>query len=642
VVRVPARVAAAAAGVAVAAGALAGAVFGSTVAPVTAVVVAAVVAEVTLHRVRRGVLASPVAVEGQAEPVDARGDGAPGAGVGDQAEVPADVPAAVAGTVLAGQWPRILAARAARKALAVLVAGAALAYPITMLQLAGQVYLPPGSDYGDVVAGVLSATVLAGMANYVRTALGTVGPSVLVLAAERVSTPRLLARLSAGIGLATVGLGSVFTVALLGFGQIFTASPADTVALGAIGLAGNAVAAWLYRPQRNPTGQALTRHAVGGALVGAGTVAVGAATLAGAPVAGLVAGAVLGVLTIAVGLSTVAEVRLDRHDLRGSTGRFAAALPGLPVLLARRLLDVPAAMREVLVLTKAYSRFARTRDVRLPLTDAQRADPGFATAVAASGRYVVRGGDVVDTFRVWADWNRLRGMDTLPEDLTDSRRRSAVAAVHAGLSRSEAARLIGVTRRTLNRWLADTSTTGGGGRGGPLAVGDLPARVVRKVLRVLPRLAGRIRPVSWRDAPSLPRGPPGTPPILIWDADAATVAALHRAGVPDPSRTLVAFGWVHPQHAPGGAIVIFRHVLHEVNRLVESGRLDPEWFTDLIAYETRFRIQEQTRSEDGRSREAVAADLLERLDRARGATPPTVHQLLRSTRSGWLRGALLR
>ncbi|OLT04521.1 hypothetical protein BJF90_22045 [Pseudonocardia sp. CNS-004] len=166
--------------------------------------------------------------------------------------------------------------------------------------------------------------------------------------------------------------------------------------------------------------------------------------------------------------------------------------------------------------------------------------------------------------------------------------------------------------------------------------------MVRKVLRVLPRLAGRMRPVSWRDAPSLPRGPPGTPPILVWDADAATVAALHRAGVPDPRRTLVAFGWVHPQHAPGRAIVIFGHVLEEVNRLVESGRLEPEWFTDLLAYETRFRIQEQTRSVDGRSREAVAAELLDRLDRARAATPPTVHQLLRSTRSGRLRGALLR
>jgi len=40
----------------------------------------------------------------------------------------------------------------------------------------------------------------------------------------------MLARLSAGIGLATAGLGTVFTVAVVGFGQIFTLIPLASVA----------------------------------------------------------------------------------------------------------------------------------------------------------------------------------------------------------------------------------------------------------------------------------------------------------------------------------------------------------------------------------------------------------------------------
>ena len=61
-------------------------------------------------------------------------------------------------------------------------------------------------------------------------------------------------------------------------------------------------------------------------------------------------------------------------------------------------------------------------------------------------------------------------------------------------------------------------------------------------------------------------------------------------------------------------------MLAELHRLVESGRLDPEWFSDLITYETRFRIRGYTHAQDGHSRAAVAADLLRRLDTARQGT----------------------
>jgi membrane associated rhomboid family serine protease len=221
-------------------------------------------------------------------------------------------------------------------------------------------------------------------------------------------------------------------------------------------------------------------------------------------------------------------------------------------------------------------------------------------------------------------------------------------SVRTTLARIRAVRLHGtITRKML---VAQHTTpwktpppTGEPGRGGPLAVGDLPARVVRWVLRELPRLASRMGLAPSWEYRSLPRGPPGAPEIRTLDSDAPTVGALRRAGVRDPAGTLIAFGWVHPEHAPRGVIVLFRHVLDEVNRLIESGRLEPEWFADLIAYETRFRIHEHARSADGRPREAVAADLLDRLERARRAgAAPTLHDLRRYAGTGRLRTALVR
>ena len=187
-----------------------------------------------------------------------------------------------------------------------------------------------------------------------------------------------------------------------------------------------------------------------------------------------------------------------------------------------------------------------------------------------------------------------------------------------------------VTRRSGQAWpvalwgpgptaqAGGTTYSSGGVGGGPLAVGGLPARVVRAVLRILPWHVARTRRVSLREEfPSLSHDPPGDVEIVTWGAGA--VGALRRAGVRDPAERLIAFGLRHPVHAPHGVIVLFRHVLEELNSLVESGRLDPEWFADLIAYEVRFRIDGHTYAADGRSREAVAADLLERLERARRA-----------------------
>jgi hypothetical protein len=194
-------------------------------------------------------------------------------------------------------------------------------------------------------------------------------------------------------------------------------------------------------------------------------------------------------------------------------------------------------------------------------------------------------------------------------------------------------------------WLlaAVEGTDPGTPAGGPLAVGDLTVRVVRRVLRALPRLASRMRVVSRWELPSLPRGPPGAPLLMVLEADAATVRMLRRAGVVDPARRLIAFGWVHPEHAPYGVIVMLRHVLEELHGLVESGRLDPGWFEDLIAYETRFRIEGHTHSEGGRSCAVVARDLIERLERARRAgASPTVEQLRRFTDLGLGGAALLR
>ena len=112
----------------------------------------------------------------------------------------------------------------------------------------------------------------------------------------------------------------------------------------------------------------------------------------------------------------------------------------------------------MLILVKIYSRFSRTQDVRLPMTDAELTDPNFVAAIEASNRYAIRDRHLVDIYRIWVDWHELCELDTLPEDLTDSQRRSALATVRAGLTRGETTRLVGVKRRTLRRWLAETDT----------------------------------------------------------------------------------------------------------------------------------------------------------------------------------------
>ena len=84
-------------------------------------------------------------------------------------------------------------------------------------------------------------------------------------------------------------------------------------------------------------------------------------------------------------------------------------------------------------------------------------------------------------------------------------------------------------------------------------------------------------------------------------------------------------------------------MLEELHRLVESGRLDPRWFADLIEYETWFRIWGHTHSEDGGPRAAVAADLIQRLQRARQAVAsPSLYELRRFAGVGLVRAALLR
>jgi hypothetical protein len=288
----------------------------------------------------------------------------------------------------------------------------------------------------------------------IRTAVSAMGPSYAALSAQRVSTPQLLARLSVGIGLTTVNTSAVFTVMAIGFGGVFTAIPSATVAIGAVGLIANVIVARLYHAHHNPMGRALSRHAVAGTLIGVGTVAAGAAALTGQPAFGLSLAAGAGALAAGVGLTTIANLTLEpRHPVR-SLVRLAHALPTLPLVLARRLLDFPSAMRELFVLVKVYVRFARTSDVRVPLTRPELGDPVFRATIQASIRYAIHHGYLVDTDRIWLDWDEISFWEALPDDLTDHQRRSAITAVHAGLTRREAARLAGVSRRTLRRWLA--------------------------------------------------------------------------------------------------------------------------------------------------------------------------------------------
>lgn len=311
----------------------------------------------------------------------------------------------------------------------------------------------------DLVAALIGTNLIAGVVNYARTVVGTIWPTMLVISAERVSTPRLLARIGAGIGLATAGLGVLFMAMVVGFGNLFTGVPWVTAALGGTGLVANAIAARLYLGRHGPAGRALARHAAAGALIGAGTAAVGLAAMAGVPVLGPAIGLGVGALVVLVGLTTLAELPLDaRHPVRTVTS-VARALPRLPVLLARRLLDVPDAVRDVYMLVKLYTRFLRTEEARLPLTDGELADRDLLAVVGANPRYVVRDGHLIDTYRLWLDWNRLA---ELPEDLTGPQRRSARAAFAAGLTLGETARLLGMKRRVLRRWLHEDEGGSGG------------------------------------------------------------------------------------------------------------------------------------------------------------------------------------
>ncbi|WP_345703529.1 zeta toxin family protein [Pseudonocardia eucalypti] len=414
--RVPVRVALAAAALA---GTVVELLLGPALLPISAALVAAAVAEGALFWAGRRALAAPPA--------------APEPAIADNL-VPTEVPDAVKGTPLAAQWPHIGAARAARKALTVLAAGAAVGFFLSLHQLTDLVEaaLPPAGNrinVGDLVAALIGTNMIAGVVNYARTVVGTTWPTLLVISAERVSTPRLLARVGAGIGLATAGLGVLF--------------------------------AGLYLVRAGPAGPALARHAVAGALIGVGTAAVGLAAMAGVPMLGPAIGLGVGAL---VGLTTLAELPLDARRPVRTVIAVARALPRLPVLLARRLLDVPDAVRDVYVLVKLYARFARSTDARLPLTEADLADRELQAVTEANPRYVIRDGQLIDTYRLWLDWSTLT---ELPADLTELQRRSARAAVEAGLTRGETARLLGMKRRVLRRWLREQEAGPAGPHGPP-------------------------------------------------------------------------------------------------------------------------------------------------------------------------------
>ncbi|WP_345703543.1 HNH endonuclease signature motif containing protein [Pseudonocardia eucalypti] len=595
--RVPVRVVLAAIGTAAVAGAAVFAVFGSLFVPISAVLVAAAVTEGALIWAGRAALAGPAAPPATPSP---------------ETTNTTHVPATVAGTPLAAQWPRIRAARTARHALAVLFTATAIAFGLTLNQLVAQVEtgLPAHAfetwdpetftyqiDYLKLVMVLAGSSLLPGVFNYVRTVMATIGPSFLALGAERVSTPRLLSRLGAGIGLATVGLGTTFVAMTVGFGKVFLGAPLMTVAIGATGMLANAIATRLYQTHRNPTGRALSRHAIGGTLIGAGTVAVGLGSLAGLPALGQAAGVVIGGLVIVVGLTTIADMPLTlRHPLR-AMAQLARALPGMPLLLARRLLDIPEVVRDVVTLVKVYARFARTEDASFSLTEEELADRAFLAVIESSPRYAVRGDRLVDTYRIWRDWSSLT---ELPDDLTDLQRRSARAAIAAGLSRGETARLLGVKRRTLRRWLRTNENEHGDG--GPL-VADMPNRLARLLmLPIIRRLLAGAQKLSADVFPNLARGPPELV-RLVRITDQAPLGGR-----------LVGFGWRARGAAPeDGRILVPRHIAELVEWLISVDPGFAQWWEDFLRHEwDHINGAKHT----GHEHDAQAAELLRRLHEA--------------------------
>ncbi|GEC29118.1 hypothetical protein PSA01_61470 [Pseudonocardia saturnea] len=363
--------------------------------------------------------------------------------------------------MLADRWASVVAGRVVRRATAVLLLSAAAMYGVYIWQLALHLtaYLAtPGAVYpvdGSVLQWVGTALLVPGYTAiavfYLRTALGAAGPGLSARLVERVTTPSLRQRFAERVALATVAQGGSLVLLVLAVGDVVAAHPAPLLTGGVLGVVAAVVALRWFRSAGTAVATALARHATGAALVGTGTVAAGAAAWAGAAPAGTAVAVGAGLLTVGVGVGGLTGAGVRARHPAPDLGRWLRALPQLPVVLARRLLTTPAALAELRVAIGNHVRFRRTSEAVLPLP--YRPTDVWYDVVAAGDRYVVHSGLLVDTVRLWRDWERLAVLRQLPADLTRERHRAVTAAHAAGLTVREIARLFGSSSATVRHLL---------------------------------------------------------------------------------------------------------------------------------------------------------------------------------------------
>ncbi|GAA1228649.1 trypsin-like peptidase domain-containing protein [Pseudonocardia alaniniphila] len=146
--------------------------------------------------------------------------------------------------------------------------------------------------------------------------------------------------------------------------------------------------------------------------------------------------------------------------------------------------------------------------------------------------------------------------------------------------------------------------------GGPVAIGGLSESERLDLLRLLPTVAGHLRPLE-RVVAGMPRGPPGSPAVMVLDVDAVRASVLAgSAGVLD---RLVAFGWRDPAVAvaAAGVVVMTAGMAAEVAGHLAAGRLQPEWFERLIDHEMRHHLSGRIHGGHDEDAAAVVAGLLD-------------------------------
>jgi len=345
----------------------------------------------------------------------------------------ADVPDEVGGTSVARQWARLGLAKAAWVAL-------------PGLGVVGAVQL----ILGDVGSGAVLASALPGL-------LGIVGPRI---AATRFDT--LSRRL---IGVAVLGSGVLIGIDALTGQHAVAGSPAAVIIGGALGVLGNGLAAWLYQRTGNRTGKAAYAQAVSGALGSLVVTLGGVAALVGQP-AGLVhtvaAGVVSGLIVLSgIGVTTGRDLGLLelRHPIKllAELGRALGDLVRLAGgALRHPLRHLANGARELARWLAEYriDRAMRGDVVALPSTDPRLRIRGLHEAIAGSERFTVVGDLVV---RSWSIWNQTADhhLTTLgSSELLALRRDAALVALNNGLGARQVARLVGLPRREVARWLA--------------------------------------------------------------------------------------------------------------------------------------------------------------------------------------------